>query len=222
MLRTTEEWIKQYQKRDALWIHDGNLKRPHALLTSGKHSNGFFNSRLVIPHEELLRDAASDLLELFIRQEGDILKVRVVVGPETGATKLSKLLSYKVMEYTREDCFWVSPAKNETDGKKSMILSEKDILMLPGKCILLCEDVITTGGSIDLTENAVISAGGMVLPYILTLVNRSGLKEINGKKIIALIDHPMPMWEPDECPLCKNGSSAVRPKENWAALNAKY
>jgi orotate phosphoribosyltransferase len=222
MLRTADDWIREYQRKDALWIHDGNPKRPHALLTSGKHSNGFFNSRLVIPDEVLLRDAASDLLELFARNGGDVSRVQGVVGPQTGATKLAELVSDQVMANNRGECFWASPAKNESEGQKSMVFNDEDLGLLPNQSVLLCEDVLTTGGSVDLAATAVTNAGGIVLPFLLVLVNRSGLTEASGKKIIALIDRPMPMWTPDECPLCKDGSEAVRPKDNWARLNASY
>jgi orotate phosphoribosyltransferase len=222
MFRTTNDWINQYKEKGALWIHDGNPKRPHALLTSGKHSNGFFNSRLVIPDDVLLCEAASDLLELFVQQGGDVSKVHGVVGPQTGATKLAELLSDQVMALTMDYCFFASPAKNENEGQKSMIFNDEDLGILPGSLVLLCEDVLTTGGSVDLTATAVTSAGGIALSFLLVLVNRSGLTEASGKKIVALIDRPMPMWTPDECPLCKEGSEAVRPKDNWTCLNASY
>lgn len=230
---TPEYWINIYKAKDALWIHDGNPKRPHAFLTSGKHSNGFFNSRLVIPDEMRLHFAAVRLLEMFTEQGGEILKIQGVVGPQTGATKLAELLKEEIFLQVVfgfpdgspiEECFWSSPAKCENDGKKSMIFNERDLDLLPGKSILLCEDVLTTGGSVILAATAVFDAAGIVLPYVLTLVNRSGLKEIDGLKIIALIDYEMPMWEPDGCPLCEQGSEAIRPKgeENWARLNATY
>ena len=82
--------------------------------------------------------------------------------------------------------------------------------------------MLTTGGSVDRAATAVTNAGGIVLPFLLVLVNRSSLTEASGKKIVALIDRSMPMWTPDECPLCKDGSEAVRPKDNWARLNATY
>jgi len=222
MPRTTEDWIREYKIRSALWLHDGNPKRPHALLTSGKHSSGFFNSRLVIPDEVLLRDAAADLLGLFARAGGDVSEVQGVVGPQTGATKLAELVSDQIMANTRGDCFWASPAKSEKDGVKSMVFTDEGRSLLPHRTILLCEDVLTTGGSVDLAITAVTSAGGIVLPFILVLVNRSGLVEANGKKIVALIDRPMPTWTPEECQLCKQGSEPVRPKDNWAKLNAEY
>lgn len=224
MLRGTEEWIDTYTTKNALWIHDGNPKRPHALLTSGKHSNGFFNSKLVIPDELRLRGAAADLLGLFARQGGNIDTVAGVVGPQTGATKLAEYMSDQVNAETRNDCFSVSPAKHAEGEVKSMVFSKEEQELLPGQTILLCEDVLTTGGSVNLTAQAVIGAGGTILPFVLVLVNRSGLSHVGDKKIIALIDRLMPLWTPDECPLCKKGSEAIRPKgtKNWDLLNADY
>ena len=222
MTRTTEGWIREYQMKDALWMHDGNAEHPHALLTSGKHSNGFFNSRLVIPDEPLLRDAAFDLLELLGNTGGiEGREIDIVVGPQTGATKLAELISGQIPDCTGYPCHWASPAKDEQQGQKSMVFSGEDLRLLPRRSILLCEDVLTTGGSVDLTSTAITNAGGIVLPFILTLVNRSGLTEVDGKNIIALIDRPMPMWNPGHCPLCSMGSEALRPKDNWAQLNAR-
>jgi hypothetical protein len=52
-------------------------------------------------------------------------------------------------------------------------------------------------------------------------VNRSGLKEVNGLKIIALIDRHLPIWEAAECPLCKGESEAIPAKgDNWQRLMA--
>lgn len=225
MKRTQAEWIKEYEGKDALWIHDGNPKRPHALLTSGKHSNGFFNSRLVIPDEELLDEAAADLVEKLGFQDGNQVGVDSIVGPQTGATKLAKLIYGHMADCGESPRFWASPAKSEVNGVKSMVFSFAELYLLAQRRpVLLCEDVLSTGGSIELTAKAIEYVNGIILPYVLVLVNRSGLTEIGDKKIVALIDHPMPMWEPHECPLCKQGSEAIRPKgtENWDLLNASY
>jgi orotate phosphoribosyltransferase len=226
MYRTSDEWIHQYKKKNALWIHDGNPKRPHVCLTSRIHSGGFFNSRLIISDEVLLRDAACDLLEsLGESGEAEGISINGVIGPQTGATKLAEFISDQMSAYTREECFWASPAKAEKNGKKSMVFSRKDLDFLPGQFVLLCEDTLTTGGSVDLTVTAIIAAGGIVLPFVLVLVNRSGLVEIGGRKIISLIDHSMPVWAPKECPLCKEGSEAIGPPKEpsiWMRLNAKY
>ena len=147
---------------------------------------------------------------------------RIIVGPQTGATKLAELLSHVHYPYYpshSEMCISVSPAKVGEGQDKKMVFAEDEHFVLFDKSVLLCEDVITTGGSIRLTAVAVTEAGGIILPFVLALVNRSGLKEIDGRKILALINRPMPTWEPVECPLCKEGSEAFRPKDNWALLN---
>ena len=230
----SSQWIKEYEKRQAFWVHDGNVRRPHVCLRSGKHSNGFFNSRPVIAEDDLLKMAACDLCELFQIRGYDHLAIEAIVGPQTGATKLAKLLAddfsaliKRSIALTHQVVFSASPAKYEgADGVITMIFQEKDLILLPEKSALLCEDVISTGGSIGRTVTALENCGGKVLPYVLTLVNRSGLKEIDGRKIVALIDQPMEMWDPDDCPLCKQGSEViiddVKDPKNWARLNAKY
>src|SRR5262249_1966012 len=125
MNRDQNGWIAQYKEKGALWIHDGNTKRPHALLTSGNHSNGFFNSRLVIDDEPLLLEAAHDLLSTFEAEEGDIFLVDVVVGPQTGATKLAQLVSGLIEKKTTIACQSASPAKNESGEIKTMVFSEE-------------------------------------------------------------------------------------------------
>lgn len=220
---TTPEWIGKYKEKDALWIHDGIPARPHALLTSGKHSNGFFNSRLVIPDEALLALAASDLADALMLHGVDIAQVECVVGPQTGATKLAELIAREFMMRTKKPCTFASPAKHEKDGVKSMVFSESELALIYGRIILLCEDVLSTGGSVDLAATAVVRAGGIILPFVPVLVNRSGLQEAGKRKIFSLIERSMPMWTPDECPLCKMGSKAIPAKgENWALLNADY
>lgn len=219
MFRNTDEWVNAYKERNALWIHDGNSKSPHALLTSGKHSTGFFNSRLIIADELILSEGASDLIELLMDLGVDISEVGCVVGPQTGATKLAEFICDQIKTITHSECFWASPAKGEVEGQKVMVFTDEDVPLVAGQTVLLCEDVLTTGGSIELTSTAVENIGGNVLPFVLVLVNRSGLTEIGGRKIISLIHKSMPTYTMDECPLCLAGSKALRPKDNWAELN---
>lgn len=101
-----------------------------------------------------------------------------------------------------------------------MIFSDEERALLANQSIALCEDALTTGRTVRRTADAVIGAGGIVLPFVLVLLNRSGLTEVNGRKIIALINRPMPTWTRKECPLCKQRSKAIRPKDNWELLNA--
>lgn len=209
-------WIATYQERQALWIYDSTRHTHHAELTSGKHSDMFFNSRLIIADDGLLAQATSDLLDLFTQQGGDLSNVEGVVGPQTGAKRMSELMAPQIGYGT----WHASPAKRGTSEQKEMVFTDQEIVRIQGKT-LVCEDVVTTAGSVELTARAITRAGGEVLPWILCLVNRSGQSEINGRKIVALITRYANIWDPTTCPACAEGSIVVRqPKDNWPQLNA--
>jgi len=218
-----DSWISSYQKKRALWLHDGNVKQPHALLTSGKHSDGFFNSELVMEDSNLLGSAALDLFNSLILNKLEVDTVFRVVGPAMGAITLAHDLSHCFSHGRKSNLYPCLCAYTEKEGEgENLRMVFKRTVIQKGEHILLCEDVLTTGGSVEMTMKAVEEAGGIILPFVALLINRSGLSEVKGKKIVALINKPMSMWKADECPLCKQGSEAIRPKgkENWARLNA--
>lgn len=225
MQRDQDWWIKACREKDALWIHDGNPARPHVVLTGDDHSDGFFNSRLVIPDDVLMQFVAADLVDLYVARGGSIALIHRVVGPQTGATKLAEFIALEITNRRSIPCHFASPEKQGDGDSRRMVFSHPQRQVETGEVVLLCEDVITTGGSVERTANTCLEAGATVLPVVLVLVNRSGLKQEGDRNILALIDRPMPKWQPDVCPLCQQGSQALRPPKdpaNWATLNADY
>lgn len=224
MYRTEQEWIQVYKDKGALAIHGGNPKAPHFLLTTDQnHSNGFFNSKPLISNREQLFEAACDLVELFASSGGDLNLVECVVGPQTGATLLAEYIAERISKITKKEVKFASPKKSKENGQKKMKFSMFDeFLRVEKNSVLLCDDVLSTGGSVALANDEVVRCRGRSLPFVLSLVNRSGYDSADNRKIVALINHPMPIWTPAECPLCAIGSKALRPKENWAALTAVY
>jgi len=103
-MSTPIDWIEKFTKLDALWIHDNNPSHPHVLLTSGKHSSGYFNATRVVEQPEILRIACSALSELMRKQLKSSLP-QVVVGSAFGAITIShecaKSLNTK-MAYTQK------------------------------------------------------------------------------------------------------------------------
>lgn len=223
IVRNQDWWIAAYRTKRALWISDRNPARPHCQLTAGDHSSGFFNSRLVIPDEDLLKLAAIDLVDFYVAGGGSIDLVNRVVGPQTGATKLAEFIAAEITLRRPVPCDHASPAKQGEGEDKLMVFTDPNERALPGEVVLLCEDETTTGSSVGLTADACLEAGATVLPFVLALVNRSGLAEAGDRRILALIDHYMPKWQPSDCPLCQRGSKAIfPPKDHWDALNADY
>lgn len=232
MYRDEAGWIKAYTNQDAYWAHNGNPEAPHAELTSGKHSSGFFNSRRIIPNREIhtpseyallerqLQEAAFDLVTLLQQAGGNISTIDRVVGPQTGATLLAQFISKEIENRRNKVCAWASPAKHLIADKKVMIFDDPSNTVAMGERVLMCEDVCTTGGSVKLAMDAVRRCRGVILPFFLPLVNRSGRGDIEDLQICALITRELPIWDPDDCPLCPLGSRAITPKNNWAELTA--
>lgn len=215
---TPKQWDQRLSELQILWSHDGNPKRPHALLTSGKHSNGFFNGGvLLFDYPRLARLMCEDFVKReFVENFATAYKLDRVIGPAFGAISLASNIADA---FDVGYCFTVS--EGEGDGKKFAVEKRFNV---EGKVLLPTEDTITTTGSIVKSIAAAEAKGAVVLPFITAICNRSGLTEVNGRKIIAVVDKPMESWMSEECPLCKDGSHAIRPKEagNWAALSIQY
>ncbi|MCE9643666.1 hypothetical protein K8Q93_00215 [Candidatus Parcubacteria bacterium] len=223
MNRGEAGWIAQYQQMNALWMHDGNPKRPHALLTSGQHSGGFFNSSLVMEDPVVLDHAAIELVTSLAKAGLVLSEVDRVVGPAMGAITLAHDVCRHISYMTGRHCL-CAYAEKIGEGKDKEMRFNRTVIR-PDEKILLVEDVVTTGSSLALVAEAVTVKGGEVLPFDAALVNRSGLKMNGERTIVSLIDRHLPSWLPEDCPLCTQGSVAIPPKkpvENWVRLNATY
>ena len=225
MYKTEKQWLHSYNKRRAHWRHDGNPLRPHVCLTTEQHSDGYFDSRPLIRDKKLSREAASDLIDKFAKNNGDLKNVDRVVGPSAGGTILAQLIADEVGRRQARVCKWASPKKQGAGTTKQFIFDDPENCVQNGEVILLCDDVVSTGSSLDLVTRAIIAkSGSIILPHVLALVNRSGEPIVDGRTVISLITEKMSVWDPRECPLCGVGSRALLPKEvdSWFLLNAEY
>jgi orotate phosphoribosyltransferase len=210
--RTAEAWIETFRLHGAYFRHDGNAKRPHILMSGGEHSTGYFNSFMVMAYPKLLEQACADLITL-LEDETKFL-INRFVGPAKGAITL-------VHEMARQKgCLTAYAEKNPLDDN----FSYRRFMIKPGEVHLPCDDVISTGKSLRATAEASLVKDCTVCDYAVCIVNRSGKKQLYGKKIISLITADMPVWKAQECPWCKVNSKPLRPREknNWELLNAKY
>jgi len=201
------DWNKIFQEQGAIWIHDGKPTRPHALLTSGLHSDGFVNCTFVTQQPALLQRILTQADGLAAKLPGE--KVDWVVGSAMGAITLAYAVALKLN---------ARAGFTEKDGE-GMKLSRFEIA--PNEKVLVVEDTISTGGSTLKTIEGIQKGGvpeGNILPYIVCLVNRSGSESLNGRQLRALLTLNIHTWKPDDCPLCRKGSGPVRPKAHWHEL----
>lgn len=197
------DWRKIFEERGAIWIHDGTPHRPHALLTSGLHSDGFVNCTFITQDPALMQRIVSD--------EGlgpDLPADRVdwVVGSAMGAITFAYTVAQKI---------GAKAAYTEREGEAMKLLRFE---IGEGERVLVAEDALSTGVSTAKTIRGILEGGVQkrdLMPRILCLVNRSGKDNLEGREVRALLNLDIHTWQASECPLCRGGSPAVRPKKNW-------
>lgn len=193
----------------AIWIHSGDPKKPHALLHSGKHSDGFINVLSALKFTPIC-----DLLGFLLAEE--IVKIyRGPVGWIIGSCHAGVPIAYSVGSFlgVKTDFPDKGPDGNQQLWTRHVIGSDEIIVQV--------EDLVTTFKTLEAVRQGIIAAHQYPInfaPVIATVVNRSGESMFHNAPIISLLSPTIKTWEKDECPLCQGGSVAVRPKENWALL----
>jgi orotate phosphoribosyltransferase len=80
----------------------------------------------------------------------------------------------------------------------------------PGEKVLVVEDVITTGGSVREVIEVVRGFGGEVVGAGVLVDRSNGMVDL-GVRTEALLTMEVISYEPEECPLCRQGIPAIKP-----------
>jgi len=215
-MKKERDWMCKFIEVGAHWKHCGDPRSPHVKLTSGFHSNEFFNGTRIIENYELLEEACRGMLMRSTFSNCPD-KPQRVFGPALGASPLAqecgRLLGVP----------WGFTEPVLTGNMKKIVL--KRFYFEPGTTILVVEDAITTGTTTRETIAQLEEAGACVLPYICTLVTHLETDILDKRKVVALAKHKIPVWLPEECPLCAIGSEPLSPpkdKDNWRRLTAPF
>jgi orotate phosphoribosyltransferase len=198
-------WLDLLDSMGCFWF-DKTPSKFHALLSQGKHSNGYINLRSVIRfHPKFLKDM---VLSFYTQHEKELLRVLneegidYVHGPAMGgvipAYELALLLGVGVIYTEKQD--------------KEMICNFDE---LEGKKILLTEDILTTGGTSLKSKKVLVDMGAKIVGPLCVIINRSKKESLDDQNILSLIDINIDTYEPEECPWCKSGSEPVKPKLLW-------
>jgi orotate phosphoribosyltransferase len=80
----------------------------------------------------------------------------------------------------------------------------------PGQKAVVIEDVVTTGGSSKEVVDLVRAAGGTVVAAG-SIIDRSNGRADVGAPRVALQQLDVLTYDPDACPMCKEGIPVVKP-----------
>ncbi len=166
----------------------------HFLLTSGRHSNQYFQCAMVLQYPEYNEILSSIIAEHFKNYDIDTV-ISPAIGGICVGQEVARQLNKKFIFAERED--------SKLTLRRGFSISE-------GEKFLVCEDVVTTGGSvyevIDIVKenNGTVAGVGMI-------VDRSNGKVDFGVPQVSTLKLDVVSFQPDECPLCKEGIPAIKP-----------
>jgi orotate phosphoribosyltransferase len=181
---------------ERIFRDSGAFREGHFLLSSGKHSPMYLEKFWVLQwpkHTERLCAAIAE------RARG--IGVATVAGPTTGgiilAHEVARQLGLRAVYAERED------------GGTGRVL-RRGFQLARSERVLVVDDIMTTGGSVQETFGAVRAGGGDVVAAAV-LVDRSGGHAQLGVPLHALWALDIPTYPADACPLCANGVPLTKP-----------
>jgi len=184
----------------ALLRDSGAMLEGHFLLSSGRHSDRYFQCAKLLQYPDMAAAALAGIAEKIGQdiRSGD-LEVDAVVGPAMGGI----IVAYELGRQLGLPAFFA-----ERDDTGAMAL-RRGFELKPGQKILLVEDVITTGKSYG--ECAFLLEGlGAKVTALACLVDRRQAGEITWPFYPACKVEAT-NWDAGDCELCKKGIPAVKP-----------
>jgi len=178
------------------------LLEGHFLLSSGRHSDKYFQCAKLLQYPDKAKAAFEDVVSGL---QSDIksgkLKIDVVVGPAMGGI----IAAYEVARQLGLPSIFT-----ERDDSGVMTI-RRGFELKEGQNILIVEDVVTTGKSSLECAAAIESTGAMVKALACVVDRRAdGASDIPWPFYPA-VKLQAGNWDPAECGLCKNGVAVVKP-----------
>jgi orotate phosphoribosyltransferase len=187
----------------------GAIRHGHFELSSGLHSGMYVQCALVLQYPRFAEKLGQALAALF-----SDATIEVVVSPAIGGLIIGQEVARALPEPKSPMGGGVPALFVERDASGTMTL-RRGFSLKPDQHVLVVEDVWTTGGSTLEAIQVVEEAGGRVVAAG-ALIDRSGGRIEFPVEAQALLDLPITSYEPEDCPLCREGSAAVKPGSRYA------
>jgi orotate phosphoribosyltransferase len=187
----------------------GAIRQGHFELSSGLHSGTYVQCAVVLQYPRY-----AEMLGRALAAEFHDLRVTCVASPALGGVILGHEVARALSAANPTPGASASTAGTraifvERDSVGNMAL-RRGFQVAPDEHVLVVEDVWTTGGSTFETIRVIEECGGRVIA-VGALIDRSGGRIEFPVRAEALLDLRIDTFEADDCPLCRSGSSPIRP-----------
>jgi len=177
-----------------LLIKAGGLLKGHFCLTSGLHSDTYFQCAKLYQYPQIVEELACELA-----QKLNDIDFETVVSPAIGAV----IFGYEVSRQTKKRNLFV-------ERKDGIMQLRRGYSLEKGEKIVIVEDVITTARTIFETKEA-LKEFGVEIAGVACIVDRTQGKLDNEFKIYSLLKSSPITYTKEDCPLCKKGIELVKP-----------
>ncbi|HSC45583.1 MAG TPA: orotate phosphoribosyltransferase [Candidatus Acidoferrum sp.] len=185
----------------------GAIRHGHFELSSGLHSATYVQCALVLQYPRFAERLGRALAAVF-----SDAKIEAVVSPALGGVIIGQEVARALPEVPGQGSVaggGVPALFVERDASGTLTM-RRGFSLHRDQHVLVVEDVWTTGGSTQEAIRVVQEAGGRVVAAG-ALIDRSGGTIDFPVESQALLNLPIASYEPDDCPLCREGSAAVKP-----------
>lgn len=172
----------------------GAILKGHFLLTSGRHSDTYFEKFRVLENPKVLSEVCSELAEHFSSADIDI-----VTGPTTGGI----IIAFEVARQMNKPALYV-----ETENGVRTL--RRGASVPAGAKVLVVDDVFTTGTSVaEVAE--LLRKHGAEIAGVGVLVDRSEKPVDFGAPFYAAVEVEAASYAPDAVPEWLAATPAVKP-----------
>ena len=166
----------------------------HFVLSSGLHSREYLQCALILQHPTLSARACQALAQRFVSDE-----LTCVAAPALGGI----VVGYETARHLGARAIFA-------ERQEGVLQLRRGFQVGPNDRVLVVEDVVTTGGSVDELIRIIRDAGATVVG-VGALVDRSNGWVSFDVKYHALLSRDLKTFPPESCPLCKEGVPIHRP-----------
>ena len=174
----------------------GAFREGHFVLASGKHSSWYLEKFQVLQWPVRTAMLCADIAE-WARS----LAPRTVAGPTTGGI----ILAHEVARQLELRAVYAE----RTLGARGRAF-RRGFVLGSGERVLVVDDIMTTGGSVQETLDAVRATDAQVVGAAV-LVDRSGGAATLDVPLHALWTLDLPTYAPADCPQCAAGVPLTKP-----------
>ena len=189
----------------------GAIVNGHFVYRSGRHGKVYVNKDMLYTNPYAVSDACEVMAKDFF-SECIVLHLNeaieyAVVSPAVGGVALSQWTTYHLLNRSVPV---VALYADKTEGvglggKPGFIIKRGYENLVPGRKVLVVEDILTKGDSARDTIAAVRAAGGDVVMAV-AICNRGKVtaEQIGTPILRSLLYMDLEDYDPKDCPLCKN------------------